>query len=189
MTSSYFQKGIGMSIKQEYLRDENGEVFSPITSVGSTYNDMGNDLSPSFMVATFSGDKVVNISAAWTNYQLPMETTTQSKGDSFSLKNGDIYINKNVSYVLVSSLVGFWGTPSTMELTSSICLFRNGKLIASCASDSTKNDGLQSRAVSPIIFQVQQGDFIRIMINSGATGEYNIIGRLKNTYVTVLKLC
>ena len=89
MTSSYFQKGIGMSIKQKYLRDENGEVFSPITSVGSTYNDMGNDLSPSFMVATFSGDKVVNISAAWTNYQLPMETTTQSKGDSFSLKNGE----------------------------------------------------------------------------------------------------
>ena len=181
MTSSYFQKGIGMSIKQKYLRDENGEVFSPITSVGSTYNDMENDLSPSFMVATFSGDKVVNISA--------METTTQIKGDSFSLKNGDIYINKNVSYVLVSSLVGFWGTPSTMELTSSICLFRNGKLIASYASDSTKNDGLQSRAVSPIIFQVQQGDFIRIMINSGTTGEYNIIGRLKNTYVTVLKLC
>ena len=26
MTSSYFQKGIGMSIKQKYLRDENGNL-------------------------------------------------------------------------------------------------------------------------------------------------------------------
>lgn len=189
MTSSYFQKGIGMSIKQKYLRDENGEVFSPITSVGSTYNDMGNNLSPSFMMTSFTGDKAFNISATWTDYQLPMDTIIQYRGDSFTFKNGDIYINDNVSYVLVSTLVGFWNTPSTSELTVVVRLFRNGTSIASYSSDSTKNDGLQSRAVSPIILPVQQGDFIRLMINSGTTGTYNIIGRLSNTYVTVLKLC
>lgn len=42
MTSSYFQKGISMSIKQKYLKDENGEVFSPIVSADSIYDSDGN---------------------------------------------------------------------------------------------------------------------------------------------------
>lgn len=42
MTSSYFQKGISMSIKQKYLKDENGEIFSPIVSADSIYDSDGN---------------------------------------------------------------------------------------------------------------------------------------------------
>lgn len=42
MTSSYFQKGISMSIKQKYLKDENGEIFSPIVSSSSIYDVDGN---------------------------------------------------------------------------------------------------------------------------------------------------
>ena len=34
-----------MSVKQKYLKDENGEVFSPITSESSIYTSSGNDMS------------------------------------------------------------------------------------------------------------------------------------------------
>ena len=118
-----------------------------------------------------------------------MDTITQSRGNSFSLKDGDIYVNENVSYVLVSALVGFWTTPSANELIANVSLFRNGTSIATYTSDSTKSDGLQSRTVAPMIFPVQQGDFIRLTIISASTGTHNIIGRLSNSYVTVLKLC
>lgn len=33
-----------MSVKQKYLKDENGEVFSPITSIESIYNSNGEQI-------------------------------------------------------------------------------------------------------------------------------------------------
>lgn len=36
-----------MSVKQKYLKDENGEVFSPIVNVNSIYGENGEKLSSS----------------------------------------------------------------------------------------------------------------------------------------------
>lgn len=35
-----------MSIKQKYLKDENGEIFSPIVSASSVYDSNGNTIEP-----------------------------------------------------------------------------------------------------------------------------------------------
>lgn len=43
---TYPRKWVIMSVKQKYLKDENGEVFSPIVSASSVYDSNGNPIEP-----------------------------------------------------------------------------------------------------------------------------------------------
>lgn len=53
-----------MSVKQKYLKDENGEIFSPITSESSIYTSSGNDMSVQAITITAANDGALNIGTA-----------------------------------------------------------------------------------------------------------------------------
>lgn len=189
MTSSYFQKGFSMSVKQRYLKDENGEVFSPIANANSIYFDTNNDIQPKFCLATFDGDKRINEDVAWKGQVIPMEYLLYNVGNGFSLKNGRVYIGSGIRYIKACGALGTWNSPNTNEITFTISHKRGDSNIKTFASDSTKEVGLIGMTIPDCIFEVQEGDYIEFVFSAGTTGDYNFIGRGTNTYLYIEKIC
>lgn len=179
-----------MSVKQKYLKDENGEVFSPITSESSIYTSSGNDISVQAITTTAANDGTLTLGAAWAKVDVPLSSTLTQIGTNLSRSGNQINIGAGIKYVEVSGNLGMWGTPDIQEAVLTIKLVRNGSEIRTAHADTSKPTGvgLLALSVSPIIWQVQSGDVIKAEFSSASSGTHNFIGRNSNTYLTVKKI-
>lgn len=179
-----------MSVKQKYLKDENGEVFSPITSESSIYTSSGNDMSVQAITIAAANDGTLTLGAAWAKVDIPLSSTLTQIGTNLSRSGNYINIGAGIKYVEVSGNLGMWGTPNIQEAVLTIILVRNGSEIRTASADTSKPTevGLLALSVSPIIWQVQNGDVIKAKFSSASSGAHRFIGRNANTYLTVKKI-
>lgn len=179
-----------MSVKQKYLKDENGEVFSPITSESSIYTSSGNDMSVQAITIAAANDETLTLGAAWAKVDIPLSSTLTQIGTNLSRSGNYINIGAGIKYVEVSGNLGIWGTPNIQEAVLTIILVRNGSEIRTASADTSKPTevGLLALSVSPIIWQVQNGDVIKAKFSSASSGAHKFIGRNAYTYLTVKKI-
>lgn len=179
-----------MSVKQKYLKDENGEVFSPITSESSIYTSSGNDMSIQAITIAAANDGTLTLGAAWAKVDIPLSSTLTQIGTNLSRSGNYIKIGAGIKYVEVSGNLGMWSTPDIQEAVLTITLVRNGSEIRTASADTSKHTevGLLALSVSPIIWQVQSGDVIKAKFSSASSGAHRFIGRNANTYLTVKKI-
>lgn len=179
-----------MSVKQKYLKDENGEVFSPITSESSIYTSSGNDMSIQAITITAANDGTLTLGAAWAKVDIPLSSTLTQIGTNLSRSGNYIKIGAGIKYVEVSGNLGMWSTPDIQEAVLTITLVRNGSEIRTATADTSKHTevGLLALSVSPIIWQVQSGDVIKAKFSSASSGAHRFIGRSSNSYLTVKKI-
>ncbi len=83
---TYPRKWVIMSVKQKYLKDENGEVFSPITSSQSVYTRDGEPIDNKFIIACY----------------ISTSTNSYNYGDYISFKK-EIYNNSNGKIIFNSN--------------------------------------------------------------------------------------
>lgn len=179
-----------MSVKQKYLKDENGEVFSPITSESSIYTSSGNDMSIQAITIAAANDETLTLGAAWAKVDIPLSSTLTQIGTNLSRSGNYIKIGAGIKYVEVSGNLGMWNTPDIQEAVLTITLVRNGSEIRTASADTAKHTevGLLALSVSPIIWQVQSGDVIKAKFSSASSGAHRFIGRNAYTYLTVKKI-
>lgn len=179
-----------MSVKQKYLKDENGEVFSPITSESSIYTSSGNDMSVQAITITAANDGALNIGTAWGKVDVPFSSTLTQIGTSLLRSGSQIKIGNGIRYVEVSGNLGMWGTPDIQEAVFTIKLTRNGRKIRGNDADTSKPTiiGLLALSISPVIWEVQNGDIISAEFSSASAGTHRFIGRSSNSYLTVKKI-
>lgn len=178
-----------MSVKQKYLKDENGEVFSPIVSATSVYYDTTNDIQPKCCLATFDKDKTITVNTSWGNNKISLDYGFINIGNGFTINDGCIYIGSGIKYVRVSAALGVWTSPDTNEITLSVQQKRGSNVVKNFAADSTKVVGLIGLSIPNCIFNVQEGDYIELGFSTASTGNYSFIGRGTNTYVFIEKIC
>lgn len=83
---TYPRKWVIMSVKQKYLKDENGEVFSPITSSQSVYTRDGEPIDNKFIIAC-------HISTTTDSYN--SEDYVSFKKEVYNNSNGKIVFQDN----------------------------------------------------------------------------------------------
>lgn len=179
-----------MSVKQKYLKDENGEVFSPITSESSIYTSSGNNMSIQAITIIAANDGTLTLGAAWARVDIPLSSTLTQIGTNLSRSGNYIKIGAGIKYVEVSGNLGVWSTPDIQEAVFTITLVRNGSEIRNASADTSKPTEVELLAlsVSPIIWQVQSGDVIKAKFSSASSGAHRFIGRNSKTYLTVKKI-
>lgn len=97
-----------MSVKQKYIKDENGEIFSPIVSEESVYYNTGNDIQPKALMVTAQNDFNIDVSTAWSENTLILNKIIVDIGSGFTLGNNKVIVGSGIKYVKVSSGVGIW---------------------------------------------------------------------------------
>lgn len=180
------------TVKQKYIKDENGETFSPIVSSDTVMTSTGNNLSPKCLFATLSGDAAVNIATTYGTGKVQLNNISKKIGDAFSLTNGRIVIGAGVKYVKASALINFWGTPACQELSIRIQLYSSsGAKKSYVEAISAKPDiiGLLGETISPSLFEVTSGDYFELQFGASHTGDYRMVGRNSNTFLFVEKIC
>lgn len=175
--------------KGKYLKDENGEIFSPITHSSAVYNNV-NNLDMEAITISFEGDTIIKLPQAWAISKIPFNIVINKINNNLTLSNNNIIIGSNIKYIEVSGNLNVWTSPSLQEANFSIELKRNNNRVALASADSSKpsDTPLLSLSISPIIWDVQNGDIIEFTYSSDGSGNHNIIGRRSNSYITVKKL-
>lgn len=181
------------NVKQEYLKNKNDEVFSPISSSNSIYYDSGNNLDPKCILATFNGDKKFTATAAWQIIKIPMDYAFANINDGFSVSDGDIVVKEGIKCIRANAIVNVWSSPTTAEFSFTLAHQRSGKNIKVFCNDSSKDAstaGLLGITIPTCVFtDLQAGDHITTYFVPAATGNYTIIGRGNNTYIYAEKIC
>ena len=82
-----------------------------------------------------------------------------------------------------------WQGPDTIaECILKLNVYRNNTITKGKEINSSKNGSLVALSLTPFIAQVQKGDKIEMIATIGIAGTILLIGRNKNTYLTVEKI-
>lgn len=82
-----------------------------------------------------------------------------------------------------------WQGPDTIaECILKLNVYRNNTITKGKEINSSKNGSLVGLSLTPFIVQVQKGDKIEMIATIGIAGTIKLIGRNKNTYLTVEKI-
>lgn len=178
-----------MSVKQKYLKDENGDVFSPITNKSSVYNDFNNDSSIQAITLTIANDGFLEM-GSYVDKPIPFSTTLYQIGTELSRSGNEVVIGKGIRYVRVSALFGIWQSPYSQETSLVIRQKRGETNVKGLSTITSKPDTLSLLGLSipSTILEVQQGDRIYALFNAQAAGSYKYVGRSSNSLLTVEKI-
>lgn len=82
-----------------------------------------------------------------------------------------------------------WQGPNTIaECILKLYVYHNNAITNAKEINSSKNGPLVALSLSPFIAQVQKGDKIEMSATTGTDGTIKLMGRSKNTYLTVEKI-
>lgn len=82
-----------------------------------------------------------------------------------------------------------WQGPDNIaECILKLNVYRNNTITKGKETNSSKNGLLVTLSLTPFIAQVQKGDKIEMITTIGTANTIKLIGRNKNTYLTVEKI-
>ena len=177
------------SVPGKYIKDENGNIFSPIVSSDSVITKGGGNLTPSAITLVLGSDYDITTSSSWEEKRVPLNVVETNIGSCFSLNNNSVLVGDNVNAVRISGNLDMWQGPDTIaECILKLNVYRNNTITKGKEINSSKNGSLVGLSLTPFIVQVQKGDKIEMIATIGIAGTIKLMGRNKNTYLTVEKI-
>ena len=177
------------SVPGKYIKDENGNIFSPIVSSDSVITKGGGNLTPSAITLVLGSDYDMTISSSWEEKRVSLNVVETNIGSCFSLNNNSVLVGDNVNAVRISGNLDMWQGPDTIaECILKLNVYHNNAITKTKEINSSKNGPLVALSLTPFIAQVQKGDKIEMTATIGIAGTIKLMGRNKNTYLTVEKI-
>lgn len=177
------------SVPGKYIKDENGNIFSPIVSSDSVITKGGGNLTPSAITLVLGSDYDITINSSWEEKRVPLNVVETNIGSCFSLNNNSVLVGDNVNAVRISGNLDMWQGPNTIaECILKLNVYHNNTITKGKEINSSKNGSLVALSLTPFIAQVQKGDKIEMVATIGIAGTIKLMGRNKNTYLTVEKI-
>lgn len=177
------------SVPGKYIKDENGNIFSPIVSSDSVITKGGGNLTPSAITLVLSSDYDITINSSWEEKRVSLNVVETNIGSCFSLNNNLVLVGDNVNAVRISGNLDMWQGPDTIaECILKLNVYHNNAITKAKEINSSKNGSLVALSLTPFIAQVQKGDKIEMIATIGIAGTIKLMGRNKNTYLTVEKI-
>lgn len=177
------------SVPGKYIKDENGNIFSPIVSSDSVITKGGGNLTPSAITLVLGSDYDITTSSSWEEKRVSLNVVETNIGSCFSLNNNSVLVGDNVNAVRISGNLDMWQGPDTIaECILKLNVYHNNAITKTKEINSSKNGSLVALSLTPFIAQVQKGDKIEMIATIGIAGTIKLMGRNKNTYLTVEKI-
>lgn len=177
------------SVSGKYIKDENGNIFSPIVSSDSIIAKEGGNLTPSAITLVLGSDYDITTSSSWEEKRVSLNVVETNIGSCFSLNNNSVLVGDNVNAVRISGNLDMWQGPDIIaECILKLNVYRNNTITKCKETNSSKNGSLVALSLTPFIVQVQKGDKIEMIATIGIAGTIKLMGRNKNTYLTVEKI-
>lgn len=177
------------SVLGKYIKDENGNIFSPIVSSDSIITKGRGNLTPSAITLVLGSDYNITTSSSWEEKRVSLNVVETNIGSCFSLNNNSVLVRDNVNAVRISGNLDMWQGPDTIaECILKLKVYHNNTITKCKETNSSKNGSLVALSLTPFIAQVQKGDKIEMITTIGIAGTIKLIGRNENTYLTVEKI-
>lgn len=178
------------NVKAKYAKDENNEIFSPITSAKSVITPQGGDLDPGLIMTSISGDPEFTFLKDWVKYYLPYNNQDDKVGDYFTLSGSTITINKDIKCIRISAQCVFWGDYNAPEVVLGILVTdSSGREMSNRQTDQHKTGGMLCNVVAPhILMNVKKGFKIQAYTVSGTVTATKVLGRNTHSFMLVEKV-
>lgn len=142
----------------------------------------GNFLEDKSIMTLYKSDRFsVNLSTQYTAVALPLTEYTVC-GKKLTYSSNAVKIGNGVSKVLVSASIGMWNSPTAGEF--GLQIYRNDQRVG-MGFGNHANGEIWGMSVPPVLVDVVEGDLIKLMVSSSATGTHNFLTDDKAVNLTV----
>ena len=161
--------------------DNMNEIKNGVNSLETSVDTLEARTAPKYCVATITTAPTIS-----SNYYVPLDSTPINVV-YFTLQNGGIKINSGINRIRVSGSVFIDNWPAgTAYLWAKIYRIRGTEEHPISSSINGSPSAFISSSVPSRIIDVQEGDIIKLMADSGAGG--NIRPWTENTWLCVEKI-
>ena len=166
---------------EELETEDKTDIVSAINENQGNIEALDEKTTPKYCVATITTAPTIS-----SNYYVPLDTTPINEG-YFTLQDGGIRIHSGINRIRVSGSVFIDNWPAGIAyLWVKIIRKRGAQEISISGSINGSPSAYMSSSVPTRIIDVQEGDIIKLMADSGAGG--NIRAGAENTWLCVEKI-
>lgn len=138
------------------------------------------ELAENYITITGNGDVTYNVNQ-WEFKKIELNTIEATNGTKLTLSENGIKIGAGINNIRLSGLFGSWScTSGSFE----IHIRKNNNLMKAIYYSKITQNGAESIALPALIIPVQENDIIKLGINCGTAGNYQILTRSSVTYLT-----
>ena len=155
----------------------NGDLYIADTDGENSVNVLEN-IVPKYIQAYLNTRYTAYITPwLYTFFQLSVAETNDSNMFIFDDANDSIIIGSGVNKIEVSAVISWWQSSGTGEFDVQIT--KNGQSLGNefIVYGSTTTD-INNRTITPIIINVQQGDYIQVCFSTGITSTEVLTNRI-----------
>lgn len=143
--------------------------------VNSNYTELRNAIDDINIISVgLTANTNINVSATWTYYNVPLNTTIVSIGNklTFNSSTHRVIVGDGVSYVKVSTFASIRGIQTSGEYA----IRKNGSPIGATNFQPPNTSAYFPNTVAGLIVPVSSGDYFDVTLRFGATGTAVVAG-------------